>query len=208
MGSHRAPGDLKLPIIKGTQHLIAEGGMSNFSFPKLTAETGIKAPTVYEYYESKEKLLLSCYLQIDGEIAELIAKIIESIPLDENDSKKLNEYCQLLWMVYWKYLLSDHDRTLFYWRFYNSEFYTSDVTAMRTVHFKRFIEFVNMLGENYKAFENHNIMIMLANMVDATISAAVKVINGTYENNDITVNTVYRMIFQPVFSVFDIDVYK
>ncbi len=113
MGAHRTPEDLKSQIIKGTQHLIATGGMSNFSFPKLATETGINAPTVYEYYKNKEELLSSCYLQIDAEIADLVAKIIDSIPLDENDPEKINEYCQLLWMVYWRYLLSDSDRTLF-----------------------------------------------------------------------------------------------
>lgn len=205
MGTHRTPEDLKSQIIKGTQHLIATGGMSNFSFPKLAAETGINAPTVYEYYKNKEKLLSSCYLQIDAEIADLVAKIIDSIPLDENDPEKINEYCQLLWMVYWRYLLSDSDRTLFYWRFYNSEFYTQSVTEKRTENFTRFIEFVDMLSENYKIFEHHNVTLLLANMVDATISAAVNVINGTYENNDITVNTVYRIIFQPLLSIFGID---
>ena len=205
MGTHRTPEDLKSQIIKGTQHLIATGGMSNFSFPKLAAETGINAPTVYEYYKNKEELLSSCYLKIDAEIADLVAKIIDSIPLDENDPEKINEYCQLLWMVYWRYLLSDSDRTLFYWRFYNSEFYTQSVTEKRTENFTRFIEFVDMLSENYKIFEHHNVTLLLANMVDATISAAVNVINGTYENNDITVNTVYRIIFQPLLSIFGID---
>ncbi len=205
MGAHRTPEDLKSQIIKGTQHLIATGGMSNFSFPKLATETGINAPTVYEYYKNKEELLSSCYLQIDAEIADLVAKIIDSIPLDENDPEKINEYCQLLWMVYWRYLLSDSDRTLFYWRFYNSEFYTQSVTEKRTENFTRFIEFVDMLSTNYKIFEHHNVTLLLANMVDATISAAVNVINGTYENNDITVNTVYRIIFQPLLSIFGID---
>lgn len=37
-------------IVKGTRHLVAVGGMSNFSFPKLMAETGINAPAVYELY--------------------------------------------------------------------------------------------------------------------------------------------------------------
>ncbi len=75
----------------------------------------------------------------------------------------------------------------------------------RTENFTRFMEFVDMLSTNYKIFEHHNVILLLANMVDATISAAVNVINGTYENNEITVNTIYRIIFQPLLSIFGID---
>ena len=57
MATHRAPEELKERILQGTMRLVAAGGMSNFSFPKLSAETGISAPTVYEYFKNKENLL-------------------------------------------------------------------------------------------------------------------------------------------------------
>ena len=69
MASQRTPEQLKTIILKATQHLVAVGGMQNFSYPKLAAETGINAPTVYEHYKNKEDLLTSCFLTIDDEIA-------------------------------------------------------------------------------------------------------------------------------------------
>ena len=53
MASQRTPEQLKSIILKATQHLVAVGGMQNFSYPKLAAETGINAPTVYEHYKNK-----------------------------------------------------------------------------------------------------------------------------------------------------------
>ena len=68
MGTHRTSEQLKPLIIKETQHIkgtlhtAATGGMVNFGFPRLTAETGICAPTVYEYYKNKEDLLTTCFM--------------------------------------------------------------------------------------------------------------------------------------------------
>lgn len=45
MASQRTPEQLKTIILKTTQHLVAVGGMQNFSYPKLAAETGINPPT-------------------------------------------------------------------------------------------------------------------------------------------------------------------
>ncbi len=52
MSTHRKPEQLKAIIMKGTQHIVADGGTINFSFPRLTAETGISALTVYEHYKN------------------------------------------------------------------------------------------------------------------------------------------------------------
>ena len=43
MASQRTPKRLKTIILKATQHPIAVGGMQNFSYPKLAAETERKA---------------------------------------------------------------------------------------------------------------------------------------------------------------------
>ena len=43
MASQRTPEQLKIVILKATQHPIAVGGMQNFSYPKLAAETERKS---------------------------------------------------------------------------------------------------------------------------------------------------------------------
>ena len=126
MKSVRSPEALRDAIIKGTRHLIAVGGMSNFSYPKLLAETGIVAPTVYEHFRNKEDLLTACYLEIDAEIGSLIAGVFEDMPPEEEDvSAVVLAYCQKLWDTYWNYLIADSDRTRFYWTFYHTEYYTA-----------------------------------------------------------------------------------
>ena len=114
---------IKEQITLGTRRLVAAGGMSNFSFPKLSAETGIAAPTVYEHYKNKEDLLTSCYLAIDAEIGALLSGFLQNDPPHRHELEKIDVYCRALWAAYWRYLTADADRTLFYWSFYHSEYY-------------------------------------------------------------------------------------
>lgn len=117
MAPQRTLEQLKSIILKATQHLVAVGGMQNFSYPKLAAETGINAPTVYEHYKNKEALLTTCFLSIDSEIACKIANAPKSLSAGVKDLQSLDNLCWLLWLPYWNYLTADYDRTLFYWHF-------------------------------------------------------------------------------------------
>lgn len=44
--------------------------------------------------------------------------------------------------------------------------------------------------------------MLVWNIVDNTVAMAAKVLRGIYPNDEVNVNTVYHMVFQPVFSVF------
>lgn len=44
--------------------------------------------------------------------------------------------------------------------------------------------------------------MLVWNLLDNTVAMAAKVLKGIYPNDEVNVNTVYRMVFQPVFSVF------
>ena len=98
MASQRTPEQLISIILKATQHLVAVGGMQNFSYPKLAAETGINAPTVYEHYKNKEALLTTCFLTIDDEIARKIANAPKNLSAGVKDLQSLDDLCWLLWL--------------------------------------------------------------------------------------------------------------
>ena len=44
--------------------------------------------------------------------------------------------------------------------------------------------------------------MLVWNLLDNTVAMAAKVLRGIYPNDEVNVNTVYHMVFQPVFSVF------
>ena len=120
MASQRTPEQLKSIILKATQHLVAIGGMQNFSYPKLAAKTGINAPTVVQ---------------------------------------------------------------------------------QRMQNGKSFWELVQSVNGLSPFSEKCNLEMLVWNLVDNTVAMAAKVLRGIYPNDEANVNTVYHMVFQPVFSV-------
>lgn len=198
---NRNPEKIKEQITLGTRRLVAVGGMSNFSFPKLSAETGIAAPTVYEHYKNKEDLLTSCYLAIDAEIGALLDDILKSAPPHRHEPEKIDGYCRALWAAYWRYLTADNDRTLFYWSFYHSEYYTQAVAACSIPNYRTLAAFMEALDERFHISERHDCRVLIANMIDGSVSAAVKVLRGEFSGGDRTLNTIYQTVIQPLFSV-------
>ena len=199
------PESMRAQIKQGTLHLIAAGGMSNFSFPKLTAATGIVAPTVYELYKNKEDLLSTCFLEIDAEIGRLLADAMKKTPPHRDQVEDVENYCWLLWVTYWRYLMADADRTLFYWAFYNSEYYTDAVIQQRDKNYLPFVQYVDEIDKRFHISERCNRHVLIMHLIDGTLNAAVKVFRGEFGNDDVTINTIYHAVFQPVFAVLELE---
>lgn len=150
-------------------------------------------------------MLTSCFLSIDAEIGKLTGDILVHRPPHRNEPAAIEQYCWVLWASYWKYLVSDVDRTQFYWSFYHSEYYTESILSAREKNFKVFLKFVKDLDERFQVSLRHNRHVLVNNLIEGTVSSAIKVLRGEYEDNAITVRTIYRMVFQPVFLALGID---
>ena len=198
--------NMRAKIRQGTLHLIATGGMSNFSFPKLTAVTGVVPPTVYELYKNKEDLLTTCFLEIDAEIGRLLANAMKKTPPHRDQVEDVENYCWLLWITYWRYLMEDADRTLFYWAFYNSEYYTYAVIQKRDRNHLAFAQYVAEIDRRFLISERCNCHVLIMHLIDGTLNAAVKVFRGEFGNDDDTIKTIYHAVFQPVFAVLGLGI--
>ena len=190
--------------MQATRHLVAVGGMENFSYPKLTAETGLSAPTVYEHYKNKEELLTSCFMEIDGEVAGMMAQMLLGMPSRIQDLQGFDNVCWLLWLPYWNYLMEDAERTGFYWTFYNSPYHTPELLARRNECFQPFLDFMQAVDDEFSVSSCCNLHMLVANLIDGTVAAAVKVLHGEYPNDERSVVAVYHMVFQPLFALLGI----
>ena len=204
MASHRTPEQLKPLIMRATRHLVAVGGMENFSYPKLTAETGLSAPTVYEHYKNKDELLTSCFMEIDNEVAGMMAQMLLGMPSQIRDLQSFDNLCWLLWLPYWNYLMADAERTSFYWAFYNSPYHTPELLARRNEGFQPFLAFMQAVDTEFSVSSRCNLHMLVANLIDGTVAAAVKILRGEYPNDGRSVTTVYHMVFQPLFALLGI----
>ena len=190
--------------MRATRHLVSVGGMENFSYPKLTAETGLSAPTVYEHYKNKDELLTSCFMEIDVEVANMMTQMLVGMPSQIRDLQSFDNLCWLLWLPYWNYLMADAERTNFYWAFYNSPYHTSELLARRNENFMPFLAFMQAMENKFLVSNSCNVHMLVANLIDGTVAAAVKILRGEYPNDERSVTTVYHMVFQPLFDLLGI----
>lgn len=194
---------MRAQIRQGTLHLIASGGMSNFSFPKLTAVTGLVPPTVYELYKNKEELLTTFFLEIDAEISWLLTATMKRMPPHVDQVEDVENYCWLLWVTYWRYLMEDADRTLFCRAFCSSEYYTERVIQKRCENYRSFAQRIDELDRRFHISERGSVRVLVMHLIEGTMSAAVRVFRGELGNDDVTINTIYYAIFQPVFALME-----
>ena len=200
MGSHRKPDELKSEIVRGTINIIATGGMENFSFPKLTACTGISAPTVYEHYKNKEELLTTCFITIDREISNCIEKAIAKLRPEIKRGENTEFCCRFVWEAYRNYLISNAEKTIFYRHFFNSNYYTREIQALHRNNFGMLRDFIEISQKNDSGRIKCNTDLLKAHIINATAAYASKVLRGYYEDGESTQETVYNMVFQPIYA--------
>ena len=68
---------------------------------------------------------------------------------------------------------------------------------------KAFLELVQSVNGLSQLSERFNLEMLVWNLVDNTVAMAARVLRSIYPNDEVNVNTVYHMVFQPVFSVFE-----
>lgn len=204
MGIRRNPEELKSEIISGTVHIIAVGGMENFSFPKLTAKTGISAPTVYEHYKNKEELLTTCFFTVDREIAYCIDKAMASYASEVRDDDNVELQCMIVWQAYWNYLVSNAEKTIFYRHFFDSNYFTHEVQKQHRENFGMIRDIIDRLNNNFLNQVKCDTDMLAAHMINATAAYASKMLRGYYKNDKSTEETVYHMVFQPIYATLRI----
>lgn len=131
----------------------------------------------------------------------LLSGFLQNDPPHRHELEKVDVYCRALWAAYWRYLTADADRTLFYWSFYHSEYYTQAVAARSIPNYRTLEAFMNALDKRFHISERHDSGVLVANMIDGSVNAAVRVLRGEFSGDDRTLNTIYQTVIQPLFSV-------
>lgn len=92
---------------------------------------------------------------------------------------KLADVCRLLWDAYWRYLMEDPERTVFYWRYYQSGYYNRDILAVREKNYRVFTDFIVNTGKTLGLSDDAQRLAIVTMLIDDTVSAAVRIHKGT-----------------------------
>ena len=139
--------ELKDNLQRSALHLVATEGIERLSTRRLSAGCGLSDPYIYQCYSDIPELLADTFLRVDCEVAELMRTVIGTQFIAPAKPVKLADVCRLLWDAYWRYLMEDPERTVFYWRYYQSGYYNRDILAVREKNFRVFTDFIANTGK-------------------------------------------------------------
>ena len=78
----------------------------------------------------------------------------------------------------------------------------AQAVAARSIPNYRTLEaFMDALDKRFHISERHDSGVLVANMIDGSVNAAVRVLRGEFSGDDRTLNTIYQTVILPLFSV-------
>ncbi len=191
--------ELKEMLQRSAFHLVATEGIERLSTRRLSAGCGLSDPYIYQCYSDIPDLLAEAFLKVDREIAELMGTIIKAQLQNPGQPMKLSDVCRALWDAYWKYLMDDPERTVFYWRYYQSGYYNREILSARRENFQVFSEFVGNMGRAVGILNNEELVAVETIIIDDTVSAAVRLHLGYIQKDAISADDIFYSVFALLF---------
>jgi AcrR family transcriptional regulator len=198
--------ELKEKLQRSTFTLVAAGGIESVTVRKVATGCGLSDPYIYQCYSDLTELMTDAFLRIDKEIASSIASVIRKQV--QGNETAVEESCWLLWSTYWQFLLSDPDKIVFYWRFYQSSYYTPEILEQRRANFHLFTAFVYSAGKNVGLDMRRSLDAAVSCIIDNTVSTAVKIHQGYLNESDIPPQVIYGSAFSYLLRLAGVDVWE
>ncbi len=197
--------ELKDKLQRSTFSLVASGGIESVTVRKVATGCELSDPYIYQCYSDLTDLMTDTFMRIDKEIAYLIASVIRKQA--QTEAYDLEEKCWLLWSAYWKFLMDYAERTIFYWRFYQSGYYTKELLAERQKNFAVFIDFVQSAGAQLGFSDITALDSVVSMIIDDSVSVAVKIHLGYMPQSAVSAEDIYRSVFSLLFHKLGLNIW-
>ena len=200
--------ELKVKLHRSAFHLVATEGLGRLTTRKLSAGCGLSEPYIYQCYSDIPELIEDAFMDIDQEIADLMQKLIQRHLTQIHCRQELGEACWLLWCSYWNYLMEDAEKTVFYWRYYQSGYYTKELLSEQQKNFSVFIDFIKNEGAALGFSDIAALNAIIAMIIDGSVSMAVKIHLGYIAQEAVSAEDIYHSIFSLLFHKFGLDIWE
>ncbi len=197
--------ELKDKLQRSTFSLVASGGIESVTVRKVATGCELSDPYIYQCYSDLTDLMTDTFMRIDKEIAYLIASVIRKQA--QTEAYDLEEKCWLLWSAYWKFLMDYAERTIFYWRFYQSGYYTKELLEERQKNFAAFIDFVQNAGAQLGFSDITALDSVVSMIIDDSVSVAVKIHLGYMPQSAVSAEDIYHSVFSLLFHKLGLNIW-
>jgi AcrR family transcriptional regulator len=198
--------ELKEMLHRSTFQVVAASGIESVTVRSVAKGCGLSDPFIYQCYSDLRELMTDAFLKIDKEVADLIGEAVK-LQLAAG-VKDIEQICWVLWSIYWRFLLDDRDKVVFYWRFYQSGYYNPEILQQRQKNFRTFTAFMNAAGKDTKLDQLANIDAIVSTIIDSTVSSAVKIHLGYMKAEDIPPQAIYASVFAYLLHLLGVNVWE
>lgn len=182
--------DVRGKLIDNTISVIAEEGLDKTTTKAIVSGTDINESYIYRFFADKEDLLAKTFDALDN---ELVAKVMFHISIMYMRDMEYEIRCRFFFMSIWKFLLDNRKKCIAYIRYYYSPYFQK---YSATAHKERCVPLVEKFEDAFGA--GANVWMLLDHILNVMLDVAVKVFDGTVQDNDDTAQYVFGLVYHSI----------
>lgn len=200
--------ELKSMLNCSAYRVVATEGIERVTTRKVSKGAGLSDPYIYQCYSDMDDLLKSAFLEINKEIAEIIKNMLQTYNPESITQEETEKRCWEMWSTYWDFLMAQPEKTIFYWRFSQSGYYSKELFDARQKNFDLFFKFLNDAEERSGLTDITDTDTIVADIFVGTVGMAVKIHLGYIEKTESIKYDIYHSVFAVFFRRIGIDIYR
>lgn len=181
-------------LIHSTIKMVAKDGLIGLTTKKIAKHSGMSEGMIYVHFKGKTDLLEACFFHVDKRFAASFEKLelmsLSAVPPEEEVYE--------LWSLFFRMLLAIPEELIFYRRFLDSTYYTTQVAEKRKEYFGAFIKIVMTIIKRYDVYDQCPSDMIWEYLLNTTYSFAEQVIRGKYQADDKTVRQIFDLIYSGI----------
>lgn len=197
--------ELKEMLQRATFEIVATTGIEHVTVRKVANGCKLTPPYIYQCYADIPELLTDAYVKIDKQIAGLTDSALKLHAPKQDKWENIERFAFLLWGLYWDFLMADRNRTIFYWRFYQSGYYNENIRKERQKYYKPLINFFENARKVLGAPNQIRPQAAISTVIDDTASIAVKIHLGYLDQNAFSPEEIYQSVHFLLFRLIGAD---
>ena len=203
----RSKEELKNKLHRALYQVVTKEGIEGVTVRKISKARELSDQYIYQCYKNLGEMMEMAFLEIDGEVTALVESLMNDPEFQEKTGKSLEHSCWVTWKAYWDFLMQDSEKTIFYWRYYQSARYTKEFLGSRKNVLHAFVTYMEKTGSMCGITEAADPEVIMSNIIDGTVSVAVKMHLGYIKLNELKASTVYQSVFALFFHLLHVDVW-
>ncbi len=182
--------EMRQMLIDSAVRIVARNGIHRTTTKAISKDSGINEVYIYRVFEDKDDLFEKAFRDLDE---ELVACIMQHVPIMDDREVQLNDRCWLFFRKCWEFLLGNREKCSFYIKYYHSQYFDSYPIEMRKQIFRPVLE---RFTPAFK--EGIDVWMLFNHIMDVVFAGVLKVLRDESLNTVEMESSVYDLLYHSI----------